>query len=110
MFPQPMFFSETADGTLVAPPTCGLVAIPALVSQVTAWCARPGTGGHLVIDLSGTAVVGPEAVRALVWAARYCQSHGRTLGVRPASAGVLTPDEDAVLRGACQVEPAAVVS
>ncbi|HEY0890769.1 MAG TPA: hypothetical protein VGE38_14275 [Nocardioides sp.] len=110
MLQQPIFFSESSDDTLVAPPLCGLVTVPALVSQVTAWCARPDAPAHLVIDLSGVVTLDPGTLRALAWAGQHCASQGKTLGVRLASAGVLTPGEEAFLRDTCRVESDAVPS
>jgi hypothetical protein len=106
MLSHPMVIRETSDGTLLAPPICGLVTVPDLVSHVTAWCARPDARHDLVLDLSSVAVLEPAALSAVLWASRYCAARGKRLTVQPAIPGVLTTDEDVALRRTCHVGPA----
>ena len=94
---EPLVFRITHDGVLVAPAQCSLLVVPDFLGHVQAWCARPGPT-RLVIDLSNVEVLDPAAFRALIWARRYCVTRGRTLVVIAPDAGVLRPQQQAVLR------------
>jgi hypothetical protein len=102
MLDHPIVFFETSDGVLVAPPVCGLLTVPDLVSHVTAWCARPSPG-ELLVDLSRTAVIEFEVLRALLWASQRCAAAGTGLAVRLAPRGVLTQEQEDVIRRRCRV-------
>lgn len=99
-------FREVAEGVLVAPPDCGLLTVPDLVSHVRAWCVR-GTPGALTVDLSGVEQVDAPAFRSLVWARRYCASLGRTMIIVPPPVGVLAREEDLQLKALFSAVPAA---
>ena len=92
-----MMFRQTADGVLVAPPVCGLLAVPDLIGQVRSWRAA-GTTTALVVDLSEVEHVEGSAYRALVWARQYCAAAGRQMAIIAPEPGVLTEQEDLLLQ------------
>jgi anti-anti-sigma regulatory factor len=99
--PRLVFYS-TDDGVLVAPPHCGLLTVPDFLHHVQAWCER--TPAPLVIDLSQVEEFESGAFRALVWARRYCLSHGVAVSVVEPGPGVLRPHELALLRDLFRAE------
>lgn len=104
---QPLVFRFATDGVLVAPPHCGLLAVPDFLHHVESWCATDGPT-RLVVDLSEVDVLEAPALRSLLWARHYCASHGRSLAVRAPADGVLRPLEKAILHDLYAAEPAAV--
>lgn len=99
-----MVFRETPDGVLVAPATCGLLTVPDLVGHVRTWCASPSPD-PLVIDLSEVENLDDAAFRALMWTRRYCASAGRGLELVLPRPGVLSEQEDLLLRSLIPVRP-----
>jgi hypothetical protein len=93
---QPLVFSSSRDGVLVAPPHCGLLAVPDFLGQVRRWSTTAGRT-FLVVDLSPVTTMEAAAFRALMWARRHCLSRGISFGIVPPAAGVLKPYEDAIL-------------
>jgi hypothetical protein len=93
---QPLVFTPVRDGVLVAPPHCGLLAVPDFLGQVRAWSA---TTGHkvLVVDLSPVESMETAAFRALMWARRHCLVRGISFGIVPPAGGVLEPHQEAIL-------------
>jgi anti-anti-sigma regulatory factor len=100
-----MVFRESADGALIAPATCGLLTVPDLVGHVRAWCAT-GTTSELVIDLSEVEHLDDAAFGALMWTRRYCAVAGRPLQIVLPRPGVLSTQEELLLRSLIPVRPA----
>lgn len=99
-------FREVSDGVLVAPPQCGLLTVPDLISHVRRWCAG-GTPSALTIDLTAVEQMDAAALRSLIWARRYCASFGHGMVIVPPPAGVLARQEDLLLQTLFAVVPAA---
>jgi hypothetical protein len=93
---HPLVFNSPSDGVLLAPPHCGLLVVPDFVRQVRSWCATT-TRAHLVVDLSQVEAFEAGAFRALLWARRYCMSHGISLTIVPPRNGVLPVQEAVIL-------------
>lgn len=88
-------FRQTDDGVLVAPPGCGLLAVPDFLALVQR-CAE--SGGPVVVDLSEVLTLDIAAFRSLVWARRHCRSRGVHFAVIEPRPGVLRKQEEVVLR------------
>src|SRR4051794_15721063 len=104
MIDDPLVFRSLSDGILVAPPHCGLLAIPGFVHLVHSACATT-TRRQLLVDLSNVKAIDPGAFRALLWARRYCTARRITLAVAPPPTGVLPPPRAALLRDLFPASP-----
>ena len=102
MSTEPLVFQVTDDGTLLAPSTCGLLAVPDFLTHVQHHAAE---GGPVVVDLSGVTVFDMAAFRSLVWARRYCLSRRVGFAVVEPPPGVFNRREDAILRDLVPVYP-----
>jgi len=89
-----LVFRQTEDGTLVAPPTCGLLTVPDFLAQVQR-CASDG--GPVVVDLSEVVDLDTSAFRSLVWARRHCTNRGVRFAVVQPPPGVLRVQEQMIL-------------
>jgi hypothetical protein len=93
---QPLVFTPLRDGVLVAPPHCGLLAVPDFLAQVQSWSATDGRK-VLLVDLSPVESMETAAFRSLMWARRHCLTRGISFGIVPPAGGVLKPHEEAIL-------------
>lgn len=103
MLHESMVFSWRDEHVLVAPPRCGLVAVPDFIRQINTWCCQ-GTSATLVVDLSGVREWDMSVFRPLVWARRRCVAAGGDLAVVLPTCQVFSDPEVALL---AQVFPAA---
>jgi anti-anti-sigma regulatory factor len=102
MSTESLVFHRTDDGTLVAPPRCGLLTVPDFLAQVQR-CASDGD--VVLVDLSQVATFDTAAFRSLVWARRFCATRGVRFGVVGPPPSVLRPQEEAILRDLLPVYP-----
>jgi anti-anti-sigma regulatory factor len=99
---QSLVFRVSHDGALVAPATCGLLAIPDFLAQVQRCAAE---GGPVVVDLSEVVVFDMAAFRSLVWARRYCMARGVRFAAVAPPPGVFRRQEEVILRDLLPVHP-----
>jgi len=104
MSPQPLVFRSTDNNVLVAPRTCGLVAVPDFLHHLRAWCDE-SDGSTLVVDLSAVDALETTMFRTLLWARRYCTARGRELAVVAPAEGVLHPDDEPLVRALLPTYP-----
>ncbi len=104
MSPQPLVFRSTENNVLVAPRTCGLVAVPDFLHHLRSWCDS-SDAATLVVDLSAVEELDMMMFRTLLWARRYCTARGRELVVVATAEGVLHPDDEPMVRALLPTYP-----
>lgn len=104
MSPQPLVFRSTDTNVLVAPRTCGLVAVPDFLHHLRSWCDESDEA-TLVVDLSDVEELDMTMFRTLLWARRYCTARGRELVVVATRDGVLHPDDEPMVRAMLPTYP-----
>jgi anti-anti-sigma regulatory factor len=97
--PTNAVFRFTSPDVLEAPATCGLVAVPDLVTRVARWTVEHDRNGPrvLVLDLSGVEMWEMTVLRPLVWARRRCVQAGADAVLRLPTRPLFSPGEVAVL-------------
>ena len=97
-----LVFRQADDGALVAPPSCGMLAVPDFLAQLQ---RRVAEGAPVVVDLSEVMDFDVAALRSLVWARRHCQRRGVRFAVVEAPRGVLAGPHETLLRELVPVFP-----